>query len=50
MCCNKFRHLIQTMVLIAGASFFVIMLHASTYTPQDAVEGFDLEMDSIQTV
>ena len=38
------------LVLFAGASFFVIMLHASTYVPQEAAEGFDLEMDGIQTV
>ncbi|KAK7497116.1 hypothetical protein BaRGS_00011646 [Batillaria attramentaria] len=33
-----------------GASFFVIMLHASTYTPQEELEGFDIEMDSVETV
>ena len=44
------RQLMQGLVVFAGASFFVIMLHASTYVPQEAVEGFDLEMDGIQTV
>ncbi|KAL8596203.1 hypothetical protein ACOMHN_021243 [Nucella lapillus] len=36
---------------IIGASFFFIMLHASTYTPDDdKVDGFDIQMDSIETM
>lgn len=34
----------------AGASFFIIMMHAATFITQEEVEGFDIEMDSIQTV
>ncbi|XP_025103026.1 prenylated Rab acceptor protein 1-like [Pomacea canaliculata] len=35
---------------IIGASFFIIMMHAATFITQEEVEGFDIEMDSIQTV
>ncbi|XP_076457446.1 prenylated Rab acceptor protein 1-like isoform X2 [Babylonia areolata] len=35
---------------IIGASCFVIMLHAATYTNEEEEEGFDLEMDSIKTL
>lgn len=36
---------------IIGASFFVIMLHAATYTPdEDKLDGFDIQMDSIETL
>ncbi|XP_076438317.1 prenylated Rab acceptor protein 1-like [Babylonia areolata] len=35
---------------IIGASFFVIMVHASTYRTQEELEGFDLEMDSVESV
>lgn len=33
--------------IFAGASFFVIMLHASFYTPGDEGEPFDLEMEPV---
>ncbi|XP_045207452.1 prenylated Rab acceptor protein 1-like isoform X2 [Mercenaria mercenaria] len=32
---------------VIGASFFVIMLHASFYTPGDEGEPFDLEMEPV---
>ncbi|KAI8767947.1 prenylated Rab acceptor protein 1 [Biomphalaria glabrata] len=35
---------------VIGASFFVIMLHASFYMTQEEQEGFDLELDDVQTV
>ncbi|RUS80158.1 hypothetical protein EGW08_012081 [Elysia chlorotica] len=35
---------------VIGASFFVIMLHASIYRTQEELEGFDVEMDAVQTV
>ncbi|BFZ13773.1 hypothetical protein BsWGS_16812 [Bradybaena similaris] len=35
---------------VIGASFFVIMLHASLYTSKEEQEGFDLELEEIQTV
>ncbi|XP_059142630.1 prenylated Rab acceptor protein 1-like [Physella acuta] len=35
---------------VIGASFFVIMLHASFYQTQEELEGFDLELDDVQTV
>nr|AXI69351.1 prenylated Rab acceptor protein 1 [Cepaea nemoralis] len=35
---------------VIGASFFVIMLHASLYTTKEEQDGFDLELEEIQTV
>ncbi|KAL8572008.1 hypothetical protein ACOMHN_038366 [Nucella lapillus] len=35
---------------IIGASFFIIMLHASTFRTPEEEEGFDLEMESVETV
>ncbi|GFN91285.1 pra1 family protein [Plakobranchus ocellatus] len=35
---------------VIGASFFVIMLHASVYKTQEELEGFDIELDGVQTV
>ena len=37
-------------VYFSGASFFFIMLHASLYISQEELEGFDIEMDSVETV
>lgn len=31
----------------AGASFFVIMLHASLYSVRQEPDGFDLEMETV---
>ena len=33
--------------LFPGASFFVIMLHASFYKPDEEAEPFDIEMDPV---
>lgn len=35
---------------VIGASFFVIMLHASLYRTQEELEGFDIELDAVETV
>jgi len=35
---------------IIGASFFVIMLHAGFYRTQEELEGFDLELEEVQTM
>jgi len=35
---------------VIGASFFVIMLHAGLYLTQDELEGFDLDLEEVQTL
>lgn len=41
---------IQVFLSISGASFFVIMLHASMYMTVEEAEMIELEMEEVQTL